>query len=477
MMAPSGALLQRHETLDVARGVAVLGILWFNIFFFALPFEAMVIPAVWGEWNTLNDLTWDSVTILVAGVMRGMFSILFGASALLLLAKAERLLHPADAIDAYFRRLIWLIIIGALHAYLLLWPHDVLYAYGILGMLVFPFRHARPKTLIIFATIALIGSTIFTGQNVEELGKAREEVREVLPEEKRERLREADPLVDELGSTDGFEAPDFMLTANAGDEDAGGENAGGTENAPSSENADYEAFLNILAAKMTAKQQGYLSNLKDLAPESFEQQTTEMITNHLLDIGAFLLFGMALFKLGFLTGEWSTASYWKVALAGYLVGVSVGVISRLDAPEGTVLGDLSAFASQYTFDLRRFSLALANFALIALWVRSGGWSWLRTRLRACGRMALTLYLSQTIVCNFIFLGYGLSQFAQLEHHEIAVMAVVLSVVQLAAAPIILSRWKQGPLEAALRRLITIGSRRDVPDAPETVHGGHSARTT
>ena len=472
MKAQSGALLQRHETLDVARGLAVLGILWFNIFFFALPFEVMVIPAVWGEWNALNDLTWDGVTVLIAGVMRGMFSILFGASALLLLARAERLSHPADAIDAYFRRLIWLIIIGAIHAYLLLWPHDVLYAYGLLGMLVFPFRHARPKTLIIFATVALIGSTVFTSQNVEELGKAREEVREVLPDEKRERLREADPLVDELGSVDGFDIPDFMLTANAD-----GEGADEAENDPSSNNADYEAFLDNLAAKMTAKQQGYLSNLKDLAPESFEQQTTEMITNHLLDIGAFLLFGMALFKLGFLTGEWSTASYWKVVLLGYVVGVSVGVISRLDTPGGTVLGDLSIFVSKYTFDLRRFSLAVANFALVALWVRSGGWTWLRARLASCGRMALTLYLSQTVVCNFIFLGYGLSQFAQLEHYEIALIAVVLSIVQLAVAPVVLSRWKQGPLEAVLRQLVAIGSRHSATDALGTAHGDKPAQVT
>ena len=455
MKAQSAALGRRHETLDVARGVAVLGILWLNIFFFALPLEVMVIPAVWGEWNLLNDFTWDAHTVLVAGVMRGMFSILFGASALLLLARAERLSHPTDAIDTYFRRLIWLIVIGAVHAYLLLWPHDVLYAYGLLGMLIFPFRHARAKTLLVFATVALVGSTVFTSQNVEELGKAREEMREILPEEKRERLREADPLVDELGSADGFDVPAFMLTA-----DTQGE---GADDTPPSDDADYEAFVEVVAQKMTARQQGYLANLLDLAPESFEQQTAEMITNHLLDIGAFLLFGMALFKLGFLTGEWSRASYWKVALIGYGVGVSVGVMGRLEAEEGTWLADVSLVFSQYTFDLRRISLALANFALVALWVRSGGWTWLRSRLAACGRMALTLYLSQTVVCNFIFLGYGLSQFGQLEHYEVTLVAAALSVVQLLLAPLVLARWKQGPLEALLRRLATIGSRRALPD--------------
>ena len=461
-----GAPAGRNETLDVARGVAVLGILWLNIFIFALPFEAMVIPGIWGEWNELNAFTWDAVTVTIAGVMRGMFSILFGASALLLLARATDANDPEGAVDAYFRRLIWLVIIGSVHAYLLIWPHDILYAYGLLGMLIFPFRHARPKTLVVLATLAIVGSTLFTDQNVEEIDKARSRVETVVPEQDRERLRDADPLVDELEGYDEsswrspIATPGLVLTGSA--ETGSAELDAPDEAEREAQEQAYEEFVEKMAAEMTERQEGYLSNLLAFAPESFEQQTKEMVSNHLLDIGAFLLIGMALFKLGFF-GGWSTSAYIRVAVLGYAIGLTCGMIGRMEAEEGTALATLNELAS-YTFDIRRLALALANFSLVALLVRSGRLVRLRACLAACGRMALTLYISQTVACNFIFLGYGLSLFGQLEHYQIALLAAGLSAVQLAVAPLVLARWRQGPLEFLLRRLVRIGAR-DATPAP------------
>ena len=445
---PSGI---RHETLDVARGVAVLGILWFNIFLFALPFEAMVIPAVWGDENGLNTLIWEAMSVGVAGVMRGMFSILFGASALLLLSRAEGARGSTAAIDAYFRRLIWLIAIGSVHAYLLIWPHDILYAYGVLGMLLFPFRHARPTTLIALGMALLVCSTIFTGRHVEEIGKANAAVEEVLPDAERERLQDSNPLIEKM---DGYDesshlAPRLHLAADTA-----------TDGRPLTRDEmidrEYEAFVARLATEMTERHLGYLANLVAMAPDSFEQQTTEMISNHLLDVGAFLLFGMALFKLNFLTGGWSTRRYVQIAAGGYAAGLLIGIVARIPTVEGTMLDAVSHFASDYGFDLRRLMLALANFAIVALLVRSGLLEALRRRLAACGRMALTLYLAQTVVCNFIFLGYGLAQFGQLEHHQVAMVAVALTAAQLVVAPWVLARWRQGPMERLLRRLVSIG---------------------
>ena len=441
----------RHETLDVARGVAVLGILWFNIFLFALPFEAMVIPGIWGEANTANMLTWEVMSVTVAGVMRGMFSILFGASALLLLARAEGTHGETDAIDGYFRRLVWLIAIGSVHAYLLIWPHDILYAYGVLGMLIFPFRHARAGTLIVVAGAMLLGSTVLTARNVEEIGDARTKVDRVLPEPERERLRGGDPLVEELESYDESSwrgaHPRFLLAADADPATPDGERI----------DREYDEFVARLAGEMDERQKGYLANLVAFAPDSFEQQTAEMISNHLLDVGAFLFFGMALFKLGFLTGKWDGRAYARVAVVGYAVGLTIGVVARVPTVEGTTFDAVSHFASSYGFDVRRLALALANFASVALLVRSGHLGALRRRLAACGRMALTLYISQTVICNFVFLGYGLAQFGQLEHHQIALVALALTLAQLAVAPMVLARWRQGPLEALLRRVVAIGA--------------------
>jgi uncharacterized protein len=57
--------------------------------------------------------------------------------------------------DAYFRRLTWLLLFGVIHAYLLLWQGDILYAYALVGLLAFSFRNWTPKQLILWSYIPL----------------------------------------------------------------------------------------------------------------------------------------------------------------------------------------------------------------------------------------------------------------------------------------------------------------------------------
>ncbi|HWK51688.1 MAG TPA: hypothetical protein VNR40_17465, partial [Steroidobacter sp.] len=74
----------RIGMLDTTRGVAVLGILLMNITGFGLPY-AYDDPTVWGG-NTAADLAaWRIMALFFEGTMRGLFTLLFGASALLFL--------------------------------------------------------------------------------------------------------------------------------------------------------------------------------------------------------------------------------------------------------------------------------------------------------------------------------------------------------------------------------------------------------
>lgn len=130
----------RFPIMDAGRGFAILGILWINIYVFGLPFEAMVIPGIWGEQNQLNLIAWGFVDVFVSGVMRGMISMLFGATAILMLQSAERNSANFSGLDRYFRRLLWLILFGVIHGYVLLWPFDILYVYGVLGLFISPFE-------------------------------------------------------------------------------------------------------------------------------------------------------------------------------------------------------------------------------------------------------------------------------------------------------------------------------------------------
>lgn len=74
-------------------------------------------------------------------------------------------------------------------------------------------------------------------------------------------------------------------------------------------------------------------------------------------------------------------------------------------------------------------------------------------LSVVGRMPLSVYVSQTILCVTVFYGVGFSQFGTLEHHQLLLLALAINAVQIVTSLVWLRHWRQGPLEALLRRLV------------------------
>ena len=64
--------------------------------------------------------------------------------------------------DLYFRRTMWLIVFGLVNAYVLLWPGDILYYYGVVGLLLFVFRNVTPRKLIVAAAVIMVLQTAVT---------------------------------------------------------------------------------------------------------------------------------------------------------------------------------------------------------------------------------------------------------------------------------------------------------------------------
>ncbi|HEX8222364.1 MAG TPA: DUF418 domain-containing protein, partial [Allosphingosinicella sp.] len=79
----------RIGTLDIVRGVAVMGILAMNIVAFAMPFQAYINPLAYGLESGADLASWALSFVFIDGKMRGLFSFLFGASILLVLDRAE----------------------------------------------------------------------------------------------------------------------------------------------------------------------------------------------------------------------------------------------------------------------------------------------------------------------------------------------------------------------------------------------------
>ena len=83
LLTPATDPRERIASIDVLRGVAVLGILSINIWFFAFPFDVASNPTIWGEYFGADHVAWWTSWIAVEGSQRAIFTMLFGASVLL----------------------------------------------------------------------------------------------------------------------------------------------------------------------------------------------------------------------------------------------------------------------------------------------------------------------------------------------------------------------------------------------------------
>lgn len=453
----------RIELMDIGRGFAILGILWLNIFVFAMPFATLSIPGLWGEYNLPNLLTWIFTGIFVDGVMRAMISILFGASALLMLTRAEQHANGFAGLDRYFRRLLMLILIGFVHSYVLLWPYDILYLYGIFGLLIFPFRNLPPSRLLIIAGTMVFLSVLIGSEGASPMKDALSKIESSLSEKELQNLEQADPLIENFDDIPPDWSIDDQIVNSIGDR------ATDTDEEQvldlSSDDAEVVKLMAQIEEEIILRRMDYLTIVRNLATLSFEEQTVQVFEQHFLDVFPMMLLGMALLKLGFLGGALKAGIYLRVTLFAFCIGCLLGSMAHVPVGAGTLWATLSERVSEYAYDPRRISLALAYFGTLALLMKSGWFSGILDCLTACGRMALTLYVGQTVICNFLFMGFGFGLFGQFEHFEILMIGVALTLFQLIIVPIYFRFFRQGPMEALLRNLIRTQS--DVRTTEET----------
>jgi uncharacterized protein len=147
----------RIFTLDLIRGVAVMGILAMNIVGFTLPESAYSNPLSYGIHGAADRWSWLLDFLLVDGKMRGLFSFLFGASMLLVIQRADAAGQPSERI--HFARMAWLLVFGLLHFYLIWWG-DILSLYAIVGMVAWFFIYQSPAALLRRGLLLVLAQTI-----------------------------------------------------------------------------------------------------------------------------------------------------------------------------------------------------------------------------------------------------------------------------------------------------------------------------
>jgi uncharacterized protein len=409
---------QRINSLDVIRGVALLGILLMNITGFGLS-HAYSDPTVSGGSTGWNLRVWWMDSMFFEGTMRGMFSMLFGAGIVLFTSRKSIEGSDQAVTDIFFRRLLWLFLFGIIHAYILLWDGEILYPYAIVGMFVFSFRHLMPKQLIIAAIVLICFTTAWASKDYFNTKSAFDKATEATARQ-------------EAGQT--LSKEDSLSVKSWEDKVA--------DQKPSQEKIDED---------IAERNKGYFSVLMYKASINQFMQTYVMYRYFFFDIFAMMLLGIAFLKSGILTGSKSNQYYLKMVLIGYAIGLTVNyfetnyVITHNFELVPRALSEIS-------YDLGRIFTTFGHVGLIMLFIKSGILPFLQKSLAAVGQMAFTNYIMHSIICNTIFLGFGFAMYGKLQRYELYYVVISIWIFQLIISPIWLKYFRFGPMEWVWRSL-------------------------
>ena len=395
----------RYQSLDAIRGVAVMGILAMNIVAFALPFSAYANPAAGGAPSTSDLATWFFNFLFVDSKMRGLFSMLFGASTLLVVERAEA--AGRNAARAHYARMIWLALFGLAHFYFI-WFGDILFLYAVCGLLLFGFRRLSVKALLLWAAgFFLIGLLLFGALWSSLLAAASGALPAEAGAEMQRGLSEINAA---MGAASPSYAPDIAL---------------------------------------------HLGSYRDLVVHRLTQQTAEPLQGAMMMVWesmGLMLIGMALFRAHMLTGVWTPRRYRRWAACCFLIATPPLVAVALYQMRAGFDG-VSIFGGTMVLSMPFDVVMTVGWAALILWlIAVAAKEPLRVRLAAAGRMAFTNYLTTSIVMTSIFYGYGLGLFASIGRAPLYLFCFAMWAAMLLWSKPWLDRFHYGPFEWLWRSL-------------------------
>ncbi|OQX81295.1 MAG: hypothetical protein B6D64_02115 [Bacteroidetes bacterium 4484_276] len=379
---------ERILSLDLLRGIAVLGILIMNIQTFAMIGAAYMNPMAYGDLEGLNKWVWILSHILASNKFMSIFSILFGAGVLIFTSRAIDKGRRGGPL--HYRRMMWLFIFGMLHAYLI-WYGDILVAYSLCGMLVYVFRKKKPGKLIIASVMFFIVPVLFT-------------------------------LL-------------FSLSMPYWPQESVGQNIQSW--IPSAEKIQTE--LEVMRG-------GWLLQMDQRIQSTVFMQTFLFLINVFWRVMSMMLLGMALFKWGVLTATKSNSFYLKMVLFGLIPGyliVSWGVVENFNI--GWDMGFSMFIGSLFNY-FGSVAVALGYIGVVMLIAKSARCIKFKSVLCSVGKMAFTNYILMSLLGMFIFYGNGLGYFGYVDRLTQILIVFGIWIILLVISPLWLKHFRFGPLE-------------------------------
>lgn len=388
------SLQERIEILDVLRGLAVCGILIGNMQWFSG--YGMMPPAVAQQTPFADQLTHFLVHFFVEGKFYSIFSFLFGFGFALQIGRAE---ERGDLKASLFkRRLFWLLVIGLVHAYLL-WAGDIVSIYALMGFLLILFRKKTDGALLKWVFI-LLAIPILTYIVLYVLFVA-------------------------------FVPPEAIAKLDAAQVSFWNETV---QTVPQS------SYLQIIT--------GYNLNLivGRYLGLFFDMRLPKLL--------AMFLLGFYAYRRGFFQNLSSHQPFIRrVLVYGLILGLVGNVaFAALAGKEAVFPPSPAGIAGVISYAFGVPALALFFIALVAMLWQKAAWRRLLTFLAPVGRMALTNYLLQTVICVLIFYGYGFGQFGRVGARGATLIALAIFIFQVLMSALWLKYFSYGPLEWIWRQL-------------------------
>jgi len=377
---------QRDIAPDVLRGFALLGILVVNIQFMGLSSS----EGARGEW-TLGFAN-GTATFIIASIFAGkfylLFSFLFGYSSNYII-RDERSNRAR-----WVKRCFVLMGLGVLH-FTFLWHGDIIFVYGLFGLLLTAFFFRTDRTLKIWTRIVFIFSSTF----ILLVGALAFLAERLFPEESLQA-----PMETKLD--------EFLLDG---------------------------SFFDAVPARLEMWAYGV---------------STGVFLQGGMAFAAFLV-GVRMARANFLSSPIDTKHNNKLMKLGFFLGVPIQIVAAVSL----VQNEQSADPSEATYLIALFASSVAAPLMSMFYIgvirklveeKPQLVEW----MKPAGKMSLTIYISQSVITAWIFSSWGLGLFQELQTWQVLILALGIWLFLANLSTIWLNRFNQGPLE----QLMTVVTR-------------------
>lgn len=452
---PDGA--PRLASLDILRGIAILGILFMNINDMGASLNASFSDFRIIGWTAADQIAWWLREVAANGTARCMLEMLFGAGMVILTDRAAEkaqglgegphwlrvalrtLFGPWAVMRGYYWRNLILFLFGLVHLFILMWPGDILHTYGIAAMIAFLFRRMSARALLCIGVAAAVFQLVGGGYSIYQRQQVRTEVA-TLTQKKADGVK---LTKDEQQTLDKFQKRmkerDRTLA----------------------EDARRIALENRNRAAATGTALSWFSSawsqtlwMWGVSDEVGEGEVLEPI--FVLEAASTMLIGAALFRWGILQGRRSRRFYLPMLAIGYGVGLTLRALTAQVA----VLFDHYPHIVYATTEVARLATTCGHIAAVHLLLGTNGGRALLKPFEAAGRTALTIYICQTIVCLWLlYPPFALGLYGQQGWMALMLTALAVDAALLLAANWYVRRYRIAPVEWAWRSII---ARRALP---------------